>query len=117
MGKKRSGVVLDSVKIGSKLRSLRHEKGKTIKEVAEDANMPYSQLAQYETGTRSPSIKGLEKLSKYYDVDVAYIIGQNNVRKVKDTEILESEKEINDVYEKYLLADEKTQTLIDMIMG
>ena len=58
-----------------KLRELRKEKGKTVKEVAAEINLTPSAYSNYEQGIRQPSYDIIKKLCKYYDVTSDYLLG------------------------------------------
>lgn len=53
-----------------KLRDLRKQINKPMREVANDLNISVSALAGYETGTREPSLSVLTSLADYYGVTV-----------------------------------------------
>lgn len=59
----------------NKLREARKIKGLTLKEVAEDVGIADNTLQQYETEKREPKKETWIKLSDYYNVPVAYLMG------------------------------------------
>ena len=61
-------MVIDSKKIGKRLRTLRGEK--TIQSVADDIGISPSALTMYELGDRIPRDEIKIKLCRYYGVDV-----------------------------------------------
>lgn len=58
-----------------RLKQIRIENDKTIKEVACALNMTVSAYAHYEQGIREPSIDTLKKICLYFSVSADYIIG------------------------------------------
>lgn len=61
--------------MNEKLRQLRKEKGKTLKEVASELGVSLSAYSNYEQGTREPSYDVLKKLCEYYNVSADYLLG------------------------------------------
>lgn len=59
----------------NKFREARKIKGLTLKKVAEDIGIPTNTLSQYETEKREPKKETWAKLSDYYNVPVAYLMG------------------------------------------
>lgn len=58
-----------------RLKQIRDETGKTIKEVSSDLGMTISAYAHYEQGIREPSIDILKKICVYFGVSADYLIG------------------------------------------
>lgn len=58
--------------IGRKIREIRLERGKTLKEMGEEINFNYSNLSKVERGLRRPTVELLEKVSKKYNVEINY---------------------------------------------
>lgn len=58
-----------------KLRQLRKEKGKTLKEVAKEIGISVSAYSNYEQGIREPSYEILKKICAYYEVSADYLLG------------------------------------------
>ena len=58
-----------------RLKQLREEKGVTQKEVARAIGVTPSAYANYEQGTREPSIQILINLCKYFKVTSDFLIG------------------------------------------
>ena len=59
------------------LKELQRNSEKTIKQVAEELNLPFSTYNNYLIGTREPNIETLIKLSKYFNVSIDYILGND----------------------------------------
>jgi transcriptional regulator with XRE-family HTH domain len=54
---------------GEKIKSLRTERGLTVKEVCQLVGIPQSRLSELERGVRLPTPGQISGLEKYYDVD------------------------------------------------
>ena len=66
--------MIDQVKIGIFLKSLRKEKGKTQEEIAEIFGVSSRSVSRWENGKTMPDLTILVDLSDYYDVDIKEII-------------------------------------------
>ena len=62
----------------TKLKELRNEKGLTLKSVAMELSIPLTTYANYEQGTREPSIAMIIALCNFYDVSADYLIGRSD---------------------------------------
>ncbi len=58
-----------------KLKELRKYKGLTLKEVASGLSIPLQTYANYEHGTREPSIAMIYSICKFFDISSDYLIG------------------------------------------
>jgi len=63
---------------GIRLRELRKNKGKTLREVGKETNIAYSGLATIERGERICNSSTLDILATYYDVTTDYLLGKSN---------------------------------------
>lgn len=63
------------MKFGDRLRSLRKEKNLTLRELGKELNISFSALGKYERNENEPDFDTLEKLSKYFDVTIDYLVG------------------------------------------
>lgn len=63
--------------LGKRLKVLRVEKGKSIREAAKDLGIGKSTLACYEIDTRNPDYDQLRKLANYYGKTVSYLLGED----------------------------------------
>ncbi len=57
------------------LKSLREDKGLSMKELARVLNIPYTTYVGYEKGQREPSSDFLIKIADYYDTTTDYLLG------------------------------------------
>lgn len=60
-----------------RLRQLRKEKGLSQKELAEALNVANTTVSIWERGLRKPEMDTLEKVRNYFDVSLAYLLGEN----------------------------------------
>lgn len=63
-----------------RLISLRKEKGVNQTEIAKGLHISQQSYSQWESGNRSPSQKTLEKLAKFFNVSVSYLLGETSIR-------------------------------------
>lgn len=61
--------------MNDKLKQLRKDKGKTLKEIAEEIGISVSAYSNYEQGIRQPSYEILKKICIYYEVSADYLLG------------------------------------------
>lgn len=64
----------------NRMKSLREEKGLTMKDVANCVGLPYTTYVNYEKGAREPSSETLIKIARFFDVSVDYLIGRTEER-------------------------------------
>lgn len=64
----------------NRLRLLRNEKQKSLKDIANYLNVSFVTISNYETGRRDIPTETLIKLSKYYNVSIDYLLGNSNDR-------------------------------------
>ena len=62
----------------NRMKSLREEKGLTMKDVANCVGLPYTTYVNYEKGAREPSSETLIKIAKFFDASVDYLIGRTD---------------------------------------
>ena len=63
------------------LRIIRKERNLNQLKVAMDMNISREALSHYETGKREPGIDMLNKLSKYFNVSIDYLINGEEFQK------------------------------------
>ena len=59
----------------SKLKKARINTGLTQREVSKEIGIPYSTIANYETGRTQPDIETLGILADFYNVSVDWLLG------------------------------------------
>lgn len=57
------------------LKKYQKESGKTIKEVSQELNIPFSTYNNYLIGNREPNIETIIKLAKYFNVSTDELLG------------------------------------------
>ena len=63
-----------------RIKELRSEMHKSLRDVAAELNISYSSLSKYERGEQQPSYETLMKMADYFDVTTDYMIGYTNIR-------------------------------------
>ena len=63
------------------LKNIRKEKNLNQLKVAMDLNISCEALSHYENGKREPSLDMLNKLSKYFNVSIDYLINGEEFKK------------------------------------
>ena len=66
----------------SRLKKARAETGFTQREVAKEIKIPYSTLANYETGRTQPDLETLGILAEFYGVSVDWLLGLKSNQKI-----------------------------------
>ncbi len=64
-----------NARIGARVRARRHERGMTLKQVAQRTGLSVSLISQIELGRSAASILSLHKLSLALDVPMAWVFG------------------------------------------
>lgn len=70
----------ETASLTERLISLRKEKGVNQTEIAKGLHISQQAYSQWESGSRSPSQKTLEKLAKFFNVSVSYLLGETSIR-------------------------------------
>lgn len=63
-----------------RIKELRSEMHKSLRDVAAELNISYSSLSKYERGEQQPSYETLMRMADYFDVTTDYMIGYTNIR-------------------------------------
>ena len=66
--------------LGNRLKELREELDRTQTQVAQDLNMSQGSYGLYERDQRSPDYDTLKKIANYYNVSMAYLLGETDKR-------------------------------------
>lgn len=64
--------------MNERLKELRIEKGKTLKEVSTEIGITLSAYSNYEQGIREPSYAVLKKICMYFGVSADYLLGMED---------------------------------------
>ena len=67
--------------LGARLLLLREERGLTLQEVSDYADVPVSTIHQYENAKREAKFIAIAKLTQFFDVTADWLIGRSDVRK------------------------------------
>jgi transcriptional regulator with XRE-family HTH domain len=67
-------------KFGKRLKDLRTEKNITQEKFGVIFNMSKANISRYEAGIQEPSFETLEKIAVYFNVSVAYLLGDTDIR-------------------------------------
>lgn len=59
----------------TRIRKLISESGKKLKEISNEADIPYGALSSYNQGIRTPKKENALKLADYFNVSVPYLLG------------------------------------------
>lgn len=62
-----------------KLKKLQKESGKTIEQISSEIDIPIATLNRYLANVTEPTLSKLIKLSKYFNVSIDYLVG-NDIR-------------------------------------
>lgn len=64
------------MEIGERLKDLRTQKGLSQAELAKKLNLSKSTISMIEVGSRNPSYEVLEMIADFFNVDMAYLLGE-----------------------------------------
>lgn len=95
----------------NRLRQLREEKGKTLREVSEDLKMSFSNIATLERGDSQLKEDTAIIFAKYYNVSIDYLFCNSNIRTIPEQIKLDQYQLALYNASKPLSNDEKTQIL------
>lgn len=63
----------------NRLRELRMSKGLSQGDLANKLGVSKSRISMYEVGSRQPDFEMLERIADYFNVDIDYLLGKENV--------------------------------------
>jgi len=76
--------------IGKILKSLRKQKGISLRILGKELGISFTTLSAYERNKAQPTIENCYKLSKFFEVPIEYfILGENAKKDLRDIELLE----------------------------
>ncbi len=78
-----------------KLKSLRKERNKSQKQVADYLNIAQTTYSSYEVGTTEPNLEMLKKIANLFNVKIEYLIDEVNEKNEPTTEENEMLKMFN----------------------
>lgn len=101
-----------------KLRELREQTGKTMKEVARDLKLKYTTYISYEKGTYEPNVQTLKEMADYFGVSVSELIDDpKNELIVIDRAIRQQEEDELAAYLEMLRTRPEMRILLDTVAG
>lgn len=83
--------------IGERLRDLRKQNRKTLREVNEDTGINYANLSEIERNEHGCNAETLKILADYYGVTVDYILGNTDKPKAINIQVAEMDGSITDL--------------------
>lgn len=100
--------------LGERLKELRKNKQKTLRQVNDDTGISFSNLAEIERGEHGCNAETLNILAKYYNVSADYLLGKTDNPNAIVMQVLDNDGSITEV--EYTLIDKlKGLTIEDMI--
>ncbi|AJH24015.1 hypothetical protein XM40_08320 [Bacillus velezensis] len=73
--------------VGTKIKRLRKDRKLTLRETAEKVGLDHSYLSKIERGVQNPSLKTIESLSNFFNVDRSYFFTDDkNLEPFSDAE-------------------------------
>ncbi len=85
--------------IGSRIKELRSLKGISQQTLGDQLNLSKTTISHYENETRIPSIETLIDIADYFQVDLNYILGIDNLITSSKRTIQASDEEIEFILE------------------
>jgi len=98
-----------------RLRELRCQTGKTMKQVADDLGIKYTTYITYEKGAYEPNLAVLQQMAAYYGVSIEYLVGNTDDPRT----IAEKQREEDELtrYLEMLRTRPEVRILLDTIDG
>ena len=87
----------DNLTTGERLRKLRKEKQKTLRDLNDELGISFSNLAQIERGEHGCNAETLNILSKYYNVSIDYLLCKTDNPKATIIQVADSDGSITSV--------------------
>ncbi len=88
-----------------RLRLLRKEKGLNQTQLADELNVTIGTVSVWERGVRKPEVDTLERICRYFDVSLGYLLGSIDIRQLpeeQETGVWSPEND-HDVMLKYMI--------------
>ena len=64
----------------NRMKELRQERGITMKDAAQQLDLPYTTYVNYEKGTREPNSETLIQIANFYNTSIDYLLGKSDTR-------------------------------------
>jgi transcriptional regulator with XRE-family HTH domain len=102
-----------AMSFGSRLKTLRIEKRRSQRQIAEEFGISINCVSQYENDKRFPDEEMLVRLCKYYDISSDYLLGLSNTKRhirYKEMQWYGLNPEQEELVEKFIsMINEKTK--------
>ncbi|MFZ3208761.1 MAG: helix-turn-helix transcriptional regulator [Geobacteraceae bacterium] len=86
--------------LGVKIKELRMKKGQSLQQVADAVGSSKAHIWELETGkSKNPSIESLTKLADYFNVSVAFLIGEDPNSEGEEPELIAMYRELKGLTE------------------
>lgn len=99
----------------NRLRELREEKNKTLREVASDVSMSFSNLGSLERGEAQLKEDTTKLFASYYGVSADYLLGNSDIRTPLNLQQFGAGVQSELVKECHQLTDAQAQQILDLI--
>ncbi|GAB6669599.1 helix-turn-helix domain-containing protein [Streptococcus uberis] len=102
----------------TRIRKLISESGKKLKEISNEADIPYGALSSYNQGIRTPKKENALKLADYFGVSVSYLLGLDDkptLRNPSNESFLKHAEKSLTLFQKISLSDEASRAFENLI--
>jgi len=96
-----------------RLKILRVEKNLTQKDLAVIINKSRPTVAAYETNSRLPDADTLEKIARYFDVTIDYLLGKSDIKSIEEIFFEFKSKSLQEKFDK--ASDITKKSILDII--
>ena len=115
--------------LGKRIKELRRENGLTQEALGKLINVTKVSVCCYESGTRTPTLDTLQKLSDYFGKDISYFLGNDEYvvadgdvkygrsMSREEIEFIEEIRKISKLYSKMIEDPKRFVQLIDKKIG
>lgn len=98
--------------MANRIKELRAKSGKSMQEIAEKTGIKKSTIASYETRGINPNAEKAQILADFFDVDVKYLLGTQEAKRLMPYEREISQSAMNELGNKFR-ASELLKNIID----
>lgn len=104
-----------------RIKELRTEMHKSLRDVASELNISYSSLSKYERGDQQPSYETLIRIANYFNVTTDYLMGITNSKSLENRSICDqlnlSDEAIQKMKQFPLIVDKNTGISLSDILN
>ncbi len=91
-------ILISMIPIGKILKSLRSEKGISLRRMGKEVGMSFNTLNAYERNAIHPTLESCYKMSRFFDVPLEYFIfGDKLTQEYRDSELKALFKEVDEL--------------------